>query len=353
MSNPEQSATSAAIDAIGTQETAAAPDLQQDSQPDGDQGADQPIALENDREPSKPLDRLAAALDKVGVAPGDEDDSSLDKPTAKPADKPAAAEAPKPAEADAEEAELLAGVKSERGRERIQKVFAERKQLEADIGQFRQMVQSTGMDATQFANTLEFGRLVNSGDETSLRTALGMLDQQRADLAKRLGVDAPGVDALADHPDLAEAIENLEVTRERALELAKHRGKESRERQAREANQAAERSASEFNATVANAAGEMEAYLKTRANELDHPARMKIIGERFKDPGFMQQFVSTYQPQQWAATIRMMYDNIQAPRAPADPSPLRSRPAQLGTRANATAVAPIDRVAQRMESLGI
>jgi hypothetical protein len=49
----------------------------------------------------------------------------------------------------------------------------------------------------------------------------------------------------------------------------------------------------------------------------------------------------------------MMYDNIQVPRAAAPgPQPIRSRPATLGTPAT-NAATPIDRIAQRMESMGI
>ncbi len=85
------------------------------------------------------------AIDAIGV-PAQEKPAELE---AKPAE---------PKTPEAEEAELLDGVKSERGKERIKQVFAERKALEQDITEFRDLVKSTGMSPQEFAQTLEFGR---------------------------------------------------------------------------------------------------------------------------------------------------------------------------------------------------
>ncbi len=308
-----------------------------------------------DDDAAKPGSRMAAMLDELT------DDPNKAKPDAAPAaaeTKPAEGET-KPAESETpptpeqEEAELLAGVKSDRGRERIKQVFAERKQLEQDITEFRELVKSTGMSAQEFAQTLEFGRLVNSGDEKNLRVALEMIEGQRAMLYQKLGVEAPGVDLLAGHDDLKQAVENMEITRERALELAKFRkvDAETKARQQAEQTQLQERQT--FEKTVKDAAGAMEAYLETRKNEVDHTARMKIISDHFRNPANLQKFVSTYRPDQWAATVQMMYDNIVVPKAAAPgPQPIRSRPATLGAPA-ANAAAPIDRIAQRMESMGL
>ena len=249
---------------------------------------------------------------------------------------------------------MLEGVKSERGKDRIRQVFAERKQLEQDITEFKQLVQGTGMTPQDFAQTLEFGRLVNSGDEKDVRVALEMLAGQRAALYQRLGVEAPGIDLLQGHDDLKAAVDNMEITRERAVELAKFRKTEAAKAQQQQEAQATNQRQQEFQQTVQSAAGAMEAYLNTRANEVDHPARMKVITAHFQNPANLQAFIQTYQPNQWAATIKMMYDNIVVPAAPAahQPQPMRSRPTQLGTPA-AQGATPIDRLAQRLDNMGI
>lgn len=344
------SAVESAMDAIG-----ADPAPADDTPPADDPPANDPPAADPPADDvAKPGSKMAALLDELTDDPNAP--KPADKPATddKPADKPAepkAEDAPKAPEQ--EEAELLEGVKSERGKERIRQVFAEKKQLEQDITEFRELVKSTGMSPQEFAQTLEFGRLVNSGDEKNLRVALEMIEGQRAMLYQKLGVEAPGVDLLQGHDDLKQAVENMEITRERAVELAKYRKQQAEVTQRQQVQQQSQQEQQEFQQQVQQAAGAMEAYLHTRANEVDHPARMKVITEHFKNPANLQAFVSTYRPDQWAATIKMMYDNIQVPRA-SQPSqqPIRSRPATLGNPAP-NAAAPIDRVAQRLESMGL
>lgn len=351
-------AIESAIDAVGVTDTPA-----ETSTPPADTSADaQPTDTSTDTSAAKPDDetpkpgaRMAAMLDELT------DDPNKVKTETKPAEaetKPAEgatkpADSETPPNAEQEESELLEGVKSERGRERIKQVFAERKQLESDITEFRELVKSTGMSPQEFAQTLEFGRLINSGDEKNLRVALEMIEGQRSMLYQKLGVEAPGVDLLAGHDDLKASVENMEITREKAVELAKYRKQQQEVAQRQQLQQQTQQSQQQFQQQVHQAAGAMEAYLDTRKNEVDHTARMKVIGDHFKNPTNLQKFVETYRPEQWAATIQMMYDNIQVPRAttPA-PQPIRSRPAMLGTPAT-NAAAPIDRIAQRMESMGI
>lgn len=295
-------------------------------------------------------DKMKALLDELS---GDEQKPAAkaeEKLDDKPVDPPAAA-APKTPEQ--EEAELLEGVKSDRGRERIRQVFAERKQLEQDINEVRELISSTKMSPDEFAQTLEYGRLINSGDEKDLRVALEIIEGQRSALYQRLGVEAPGVDLLAGHEDLKNAVENLEITKERALELAKYR-KADQEKQAQvQALQQTQQQQAQYQKTVQDAAGAMEAYLSTRSHEVDHTARMEVIANHFKNPANLQEFVAKFEPHQWPTAIKLMYDGVVVSKAPAhSPQPLRSRPANLGSPSAAGAT-PLDRVASHMDKLGL
>ena len=348
------SLTEAAIDAIGVDAPDATSAEGQPSDPPADEPLDiEPPADEQPASESKPGSRMAAMLDSLT------DDPNAPKPKTegeKPAEAVAKVEPGKPSEAkapEAEEAELLDGVKSERGKERIKQVFAERKQLEQDLNEFRQLVQSTGMTAQDFAQSLEFGRLVNSGDDKNLRVALEMIEGQRAAMYQRLGVEAPGIDLLAGQDDLKRAVDGMEITRDKAVELAKYRKQQAEATQRQQVQLQTQQDQQAFQQTVQQAAGTMDAYLQTRANEVDHMPRMKALTEHFKNPANLQSFVSTYRPEQWAATVKMMYDGIQLPRAAASaPQPIRARSANLGTPA-ASAAMPIDRIAQRMEAMGL
>lgn len=291
---------------------------------------------------------VKALLDSLGEdAPAD--DPATQEAAATPAEKPAAE---KPAEPADEDAEILEGVKSERGKNRISQVLAERKQLRQDINEFRELVTSTGMSAEQFAQTLEFGRLINSGSDSDRRVALAMLDQQRAAIAAQLGEELPGVDLLAGHDDLQEAVENLEITRERAVELARLRKREQEERAQQQRIMETQRNQQQFAKTVNDAATTMEAYLQSRAQEADHPVRLQAIKRHFSDPAKVQEFVQTYEPHQWLPAIRFMYDNVSvaAPRNTNQAQPLRSRSVSMGNPAPA-GNSPIERVASFLDNL--
>ena len=313
-------------------------------------------------QPSRPVDKLNALLDELsdndqtpeGAEGGEENaepDADADTKPKQATDQNDKQQAKTP---EQEEAELLEGVKSDRGKERIRQVFAEKKQLERDLQDFREMVVSTGMSPQDFSQTLEYGRLVASGDEKNLRVALEMLETQRAMIYSQLGVEAPGVDLLKDHADLQAAVENMEMTRDRAVELAKYRRIENERVAAMQAQQTQQQSTVEFNNQIKQAANQIDTYLSTRANEIDHPQRMAAVMEYFKNPERLQEFVKTYQPQQWASTIKFMYDNIKVQRQPSrtDQQPLRSRPNMLGSPA-ANGQDPAERIAAHIENLGI
>ena len=353
------SATEIAIDLIGADTPAADTTAPVVDTPAADTPAtdDLPAA---DGEAAKPGAKMNALLDSLteGTADGKPAaDKDVPKVEPKPGDKPAgdpAAEKPIKPTAEQEEAELLEGVKTPRGQERIKQVFAEKKQLETDIGEFRQLINDTGMKPEEFAQSLEFGRLVSSGTEADTRVALKMLEAQRTTLYAKLGVEAPGVDLLTDHPDLQKQVGDLEITRERAVELAKFRKTEGARVATETKQREQQQSSQEYERTVTTAAGQMEAYLETRKAEVDHPARMRVISDHFRDPNNLKVFVETYRPEQWGPTMRMMYDNIKlaAPVPQREQQPLRSRPANLGTAA-AAGEAPIDRIASRLNAMGI
>jgi hypothetical protein len=362
--NENLTALSSAIDQIGQEQEPA----EQNDRPEPIEAeAKEGEQIEAKADEPSPSSKLAAMLDGMTEDPNGAQAKAAKaaetevkaKTEGKPADgatdgAPNSATNSAPKAPEQEEAELLEGVKSERGKERIKQVFADKKALESDMGEFRALVQNTGMNAQEFAKTLEFGRLVNSGDEKNLRVALEMIEDQRTMLYSKLGVEAPGIDLLAGHDDLKSAVENMEITRDKAVELVKYRKADSDKKATQQAAEQATQNRQQFDTTVQSAAGTMDAYLTTRTQEVDHLPRMKVLSDHFKDPAKMQKFVTTYRPEQWAATVQMMYDSIQVPRAPvqSQPQPIRSRPATLGTP-TAGAGTPIDRVAQRMEAMGL
>jgi hypothetical protein len=59
---------------------------------------------------------------------------------------------------------------------------------------------------------------------------------------------------------------------------------------------------------------------------------MAQIQARFKDPVFVNEFISTYEPRQWFGVFKLMYDNlvVAAPQKMPSSQPLRNRPTLSG-----------------------
>ncbi len=255
-------------------------------------------------------------------------------------------------EAD-EEAAILAEVKSDRGKERIRKMLTDKKRLEEDQRVIVDIIRESNITEAEFAQTMEYNRLVASGDEKSLRVALDMLDAQRDMLCKRLGVSAPGVDLLSDFPDLRNAVDNLDITEERAAELANLRREKQREQKLMAQRQMDERNHQE-NVKRYNAAEQAtRAFFMSRSNDVDYAAKAEMLRAYFAKPENYEAFFKTYEPEQWPAQFKLMYENFAVPKKQnvSSPQPLQSRPTNLG-QAN-TALNDRDFLFNTMDQMGI
>ena len=237
-----------------------------------------------------------------------------------------------PQNEEEEEAAILAEVKSDRGKDRIRQMLDERKQLREDQRSVLDLVSQVNVTPAEFAQTMEYNRLVASGDEKSMRLALDMLDAQRDMICKRLGVSAPGVDLLSDFPDLKTAVDEMDMTEERALELATHRRRENQVQEAARMRQADERAYQENAQRLQMLDRQATEWFRTKQGDIDFEAKANRILGIFNDPKQFDTFVSTYAPEQWLPAIKLMYENMIVPSKPPVQvaQPLTSRPRNLG-----------------------
>lgn len=227
-------------------------------------------------------------------------------------------------------------------------------EAEAALTGVRELVAQSGLQPDEFQGMLGMGRLFKSTDPKDMQAALQQLDGLRADLATRLGVDAPGVDVLAQHADLKAKVDNMTLSREDALEIVRLRGTAAQANQATAATQEMQ----QFQQTVQAAATEMDATLAARAATPGHAEKVAFIKSQLADPKRIQEFVTTYQPHQWKAAVLMMYDAY-TPPAPASavpntPQPLRPGHVASGVRVpNGKPVSSSDAVANAWDAIGL
>ena len=264
-----------------------------------------------------------------------------------------AAPAPKAIEKDADiEADLLKGVRSERGKERLQKMLNERKEARTQLESMQNYIQASGLDADGFANLMGIARLVSSNNPAEQKQGLQALETVRAELYKQIGLEAPGIDLLADHKDLKQKVDDMELTREDALDILRGRNvqaKQIEEVQRRQAIEAKQKELQGFGDRAVKA-------FSARSSEPAFNAKVEAMQKYFAVPGRLQQFVSTHSPETWESALLWMYDNIAVQPTPQRQSatPItQQRARSTGTRVTTESQGSAAGVAALMDSLGL
>ena len=189
------------------------------------------------------------------------------------------------------------------------------------------MVRETGANAEQYGMTLDYLGLItaaSNGDLKAAEKAWGIWEKEGQALAAMLGKDAPGVfDPLAHHPDLAEAVQNGEVTRAYALETARARAqgalhqdvaKRTREQQAEAQRQA------DNEAALRQGVAALQRFDAEMAADPTYAAKRPFLN------AMVANIRKTLPPSEWEKETRVAYATIPTPAAPASAAPAKPTP---------------------------
>lgn len=213
-------------------------------------------------------------------------------------------------------------------------VKAEKEQVENTLSAIRETVQEAGVNAQEFRGLLDYAKAVKTGN---LESALQILDMQRAQLAKAMGRELPGIDLLSGHPDIAAQVQSLELPRDRALELAHAREQQAqqqawaREQQAQQAQ--AQQSAALQQQAIQQIADLGENWAKT---DPDYLEKEKVLLK------YLPQIRGNFPADMWPRQIQMLYQTLGDAR-PAVPSPSALRAGgSAGSRVPRTALEAVE-----------
>lgn len=253
----------------------------------------------------------------VGAKPDDKakkpDGEKPAEGAAKPDDK-----APKaPAKAADPVNDPIPATVSERTRERITSLISTVKTQEVEVRQGRELfesITSTGMTAEELGTMLTYSRLVHSDKVEDKRTAFTFLQSELRGLALQLGETAAGVDLLAEHPDLSEALESGTITEKHAREVALSR-EQARVTEAGRARQT-ETAAEAQTAYAAGVAALDDLGTTLRAVDPQYEAKATALQAR------MPAELKKLHPSKWVAHFRAEYAKLTtaAPVKPAAPA---------------------------------
>lgn len=147
--------------------------------------------------------------------------------------------------------------------------------------------------------------------EGRLDEALQIVEGTRTALLKALGREAPGVDLLKDYPDLSKQVEEQEITRAAALEVAQaRRAKANAEHQGHVRQQQTQGAQQ-----IARARQQGEADIATWATkmakeDIDYAAKEEKVLAR------VPSVVRRYPPHLWLPTLQEIYDSIELVKQP-------------------------------------
>lgn len=309
-------------------------------------------------EPKSSLEAVEAALR------ADKEDDDLEKPAAPVVDEPERLADPAPLQAtdkrqlgaqdqlpvtpqaqqSAFTGEIPAGL-NKRARERFTSMVSEHnqalshyqalsnqhKELNTTHSALVDLLNDTNSSNEGLALTFDYLRLRNSADPAEVRMALDLVDAERAELARALGVEVEGVDLLEGHEDLRRRVEDADIAREDALQIANARRLEREaprrvQQMQQERDEIATRNAHQE--AIRAAIGQLDALDAHLRRDINYAAKLELLG-----PATVQEIMQLYAPQHWPAAFKARWDVVSRAMERVATPPVRRRDQQplMGT----------------------
>lgn len=229
--------------------------------------------------------------------------------------------------------EVIGTLKAHEGT--ISTLSAQNKSLQEARDAIIGVLQETNTTQDELAGYLEFNQKLKSGDPRQLESALQIIEQQRVALYRALGREPQGgdVNLLAEFPDLVKQVEDEEITRAAALEIANGRreraAREASERQARQQQSQQAQSAEARKQAADKALSEIEKWTaEVSKSDLDYKAKEdRLLAQ-------LDEVLKEYPPNLWLTTLKRLYSGIVIQKAPGDggSKPLRPSGAKPGAK---------------------
>ena len=243
----------------------------------------------------------------------DEQTDSQEKQSADETSKKPEEETPEATDANSED-ELYAepeGLKpkaQERFRTLVEANKSKDQELEesrSTVSEIQKTITETGISPQEFGGLLDFARMATSQSPDEKKQAFQIAKNEMQRLAKEIGVEEGGVDLLDGYQDLQEKVDNYELDRSDAVELANaRRGQQRVSQQQQDAVQQQQQSANQ-QSDVDNSAQAIETYmLNQQKTDIDFAAKEKYL---MGQVGTIQQ---QYPPSQWPAVVAQLYNAL-------------------------------------------
>lgn len=248
------------------------------------------------------------ARDELGRFKGKEVAPTDPAAPGQPAATPAAPAAPAKPDAPEDITAMPEGLGA-KAQERFQKLANGIKERDEQIQQAQQQLsyvrdtfQNNGITREQFEQAASVVGAINRGD---FKAAQQILTEQLRQLSLMTGETLPGVDALAEFPDLRQKVDSLLIDEATALETARYRKQQATLQQRQQAQQQTQQAEQQTQQAVQSAQVEVDRFCKRMAaTDLDYAAIEKLLLPRI--PKLLQ----GVPPAQWPEMVQNQYELI-------------------------------------------
>lgn len=183
-------------------------------------------------------------------------------------------------------------------------ITTERDRWKGEAERLYNAIADTGTTAEEFGDMMETQRLLHSDDVAERRKGLAELRKWADGVAEELGETPTGKDPLAGHQDLLDKVEDGDITRELALELAEARNRKAADSKLGERRDQQTKEQREYQEAVETARTDLNtlgAQLK-QANPTMYAHLSRVLAEEIKE------IRDTMHPSKWASTFKRRYE---------------------------------------------
>ena len=173
------------------------------------------------------------------------------------------------------------------------------------VSQIQKSVTESGLSPNEFATLLDYGKLAVSTDRSLKEQALQFAQNEVQRLSKEMGVEVDGVDLLDDFNDLKDQVDNYELSREHAVELANSRRSKSVAESQNQQVQQQQQQQDQSNQVIQNAAKDIESFMNNqKKTDIDFDAKEKYLMAQ------VEYIQKNYQPSQWSSVVSQLYSAV-------------------------------------------
>lgn len=207
---------------------------------------------------------------------------------------------------------------------------------ETERNEVMDQIIATKATPEQYAQTLDYLEMVNSGDRTKMIKAANYLISELSALSRIGGFRIPGITTYSGHPDLEEKVQAGQLTPELAEEIAATRAAAAHQTKAGAAQQRMAQARQQYQQVATQArqdlnAAEAEIAKNDPLYKAKKPLIIKMLNRALA--GDRANGVAPVHPSRWVEVYKDIYANLPATAAPA-PAPGGGAPRNTPLRAS-------------------